>query len=121
MWQSAANLVGDVTADMASQSKRVTIDGNKVVVVFNDKHVCEYCRKSDRSDALKNALAQLSGSPVALQFEYEQRPQSAPQVKRPKMTRVQMLRQLEQHEMVKTAIEIFDAEIIEFREIRRKS
>ena len=121
MWEAAANYVGDVTADMATQYTKIELQGRQVLVTFGEKHICEFCRKPDRTEALKDALTQLSGETISLQFNVVESQTVHNEIKAPKLTRVQMIRQLEQHELVKSAIEVFDAEVVEFRDLRKNS
>lgn len=120
IWNRAAELAGGMTTDIAQQAKRVRFDSGKIIVEFSDPHVCELCRSSERSKTLANSIHQITGQTASLEFQVDQLSAQKEAPREPKLTRVQMIRKLEQHELVKSAIEIFDAEVVEFRDTRGK-
>ena len=121
IWVQAASTLGDVTADMAGQYTEVRLNNNQVIVTFAEKHICEYCRKVDRMESLRSALAKLSGDDINLQFQFEEKAESQSEIKKPKLTRVQMMRKIEQNELVKSAMKVFDAEVVDFRNLGKKA
>ena len=114
-------MAGGMTTDIAQQAKTVCLDGSNIVVEFEEQHVCELCRSSERTKSLVNSIQQLTGKVVKIEFRVDQMSIQKDGPKEPKLTRVQMIRKLEQNEMVKSAIEVFDAEVVEFKDTRSKS
>ncbi|MEM9411462.1 MAG: hypothetical protein AAGA30_10130, partial [Planctomycetota bacterium] len=84
-----------------------------------DRHVYEFCRRIDRVQAFQKAILEITGREIRIECvaKIVEKKREAP--KAPKMSRVQVIRQLEQNELVKSAIEVFDAEVVEFREHRK--
>lgn len=72
-------------------------------------------------ESLRSALAKLSGDDINLQFQFEEKAESQSEIKKPKLTRVQMMRKIEQNELVKSAMKVFDAEVVDFRNLGKKA
>ena len=81
---------------------------------IRDRLALDFFQRSDRTKEMVQAIRQIVGDSVALDFILSEQ-QGADNKPQPKLTRVQMIRQLEEHKMVKNAIEVFDAEIVEFQ------
>ena len=121
IWQEAAELAGGMTTDIAKQATAVGLEGANIVAEFDDQHVCELCRNSERKNSLEEAIRKLTGQKATIVFRVNERAKRNNTPREPKLTRVQMIRKLEQHELVKNAIEVFEAEVVEFRDMRPKS
>ncbi len=120
VWELAADDVGGMTIDIARQAKQLTLKGHVIIAEFDDQHVFELCRKSSRAHELQMSIEKMVGKKVKIDFELNVTDPEKRRPKKPKLTRVQMIRQLEQHEMVKSAIEVFDAEVVEFKDMRAR-
>ena len=115
IWQSAAKCFGGMAPEMASRANRIQLNGRQLHITFSDRLACDFFQRSDRLKTIKESVCQIVGEAVSIEFELAE--QLADKVSpRPKLTRVQAIRQLEQHELVKNAIEVFDAEIVEFHD-----
>ena len=115
IWQSAAAHVGGMAPQAAGRVSQLILDGQQIRVTFSDRPAFDYFQRSDRKKTLVSAIQTIAGSQVSLEMQLKQDTDSTP-TPEPKLTRVQMIRQLEQHELVKNAIEVFDAEIVEFHD-----
>ena len=116
VWKQTANDAGGMISDAASQFKDVKLSGNRVVVRFNQKHLFEFCNRTDRKQALAAVLEKIVGGTVGLEFLMDEVSLRADKPKTPKLTRVQRIRQLEKNDFVKNAIEVFDAEVVDFHD-----
>ena len=114
VWQEATREAGGVITDAATQFKKIKLENGGLVVTFAQKHLYEFCHRSDRSQALAAAVEKVTGNQVRLDFRLEEAPELTPQERKPRLTRVQRIRQLEQNEFVKQAMEVFDAEVVDF-------
>ena len=119
IWNRAADEAGGMTTDIARQVAQLNLIGNKIVAEFDEPHVCELCGNAARSNTMERLIEKASGQKVKIECRTNKKSaQKKLPPKPPKMTRVQMIRQLEQHEMVKSAIEVFEADVVEFKEPR---
>jgi len=115
VWQDATREAGGVITDAASQFKRIKLQGDCLVVTYAQKHLYDFCHRSDRSQALAAAVEKVTGNPVRLDFRLDEvSQQQAQEQRKPRLTRVQRIRQLEQNDFIKHAIEVFDAEVVDF-------
>ena len=119
IWQQSAGSIGGMAPEMAGSAKQIQLNGQQIQVTFSDRLAFDFFQRSDRFKTVLEAARKIAGNEVSLEFKLAEN-QNANSAPKPKLTRVQMIRQLEQHELVKNAIEVFDAEIIEFHE-RSKS
>ena len=94
------------------------LSNGTLVATFSDPIAYDFFKKSDRNQAIVSSLRKLSSEPVQLDLQLNEQ-QIKGTVPEPKLTRVQRIRNLEKHEMVKNAIEVFDAEIVEFHDGNR--
>ena len=117
IWRSASKRIGGMASDMAAKYQNLELrDGEKIVVTFDERHVCDFFQRSDRPKILEAALNQITGCKPRIEFRLLESAPTLSAARAPKMTRVQMIRQLEKHELIKSAIEVFDAEVVEFRD-----
>ena len=119
IWQQSAGSVGGMAPEMAGSVQKLQLNGQQIQITFSDRLAFDFFQRSDRLNTVLESARKIAGDEVSLEFKLAEN-QNAAAAPKPKLTRVQMIRQLEQHEMVKNAIEVFDAEIIEFHE-RSKS
>ena len=114
IWQSAAKSVGGMAPEMSGRATKLQLNGQKIQITFSDRLALDFFQRSDRTKEMVQAIQQIIDGSIALDFNLSEQ-QGADTKPQPKLTRVQMIRQLEEHKMVKNAIEVFDAEIVEFR------
>ena len=109
-----------MTADMASDFTKVELaDGGNLVVTLSDKVNKDFCSKPERKQLIETLLADVAKQPVKVDFLAARKDPHRDAVK-PKLTRVQQLRQLESNDFVNSAMKIFEAEISNFSEGRRR-
>lgn len=116
VWQDATREAGGVITDAASQFKSIKLENDCLIVTYAQKHLYEFCQRSDRSQALAAAVEKVTGNQVRLDFRLDEVSQQTQQQRAPRLTRVQRIRQLEQNAFIKQAIEVFDAEVVDFRD-----
>ena len=115
IWQTAAASIGGMAPEMAGRTTRLHLEGQQIQVTFADRLAYDFFHRSDRLKTVLSAVQAIAGDAVSLEFAFAE-PTPSNLAPEPKLTRVQMMRQLEQHEMVKNAIKVFDAEIVEFHD-----
>jgi DNA polymerase-3 subunit gamma/tau len=113
VWKQALALLEDMTADFASYYEHVATPApDRLVVAFRPgyTHHKESCERPDRKAKIEAAVSRLCGRPVRVDFEAAS--QAPPPAELPRPTRRQRLREMENHPLVRQAIELFDGELI---------
>jgi len=115
MFRQAAASLGDMTADSAAQASAAAIRApNQLAVVFPAKYNFgkTFCQQPDRAARLEQALAELVGQRVRLEFVLEAAPADSagaqPAAPRPPSAR-QRTAELMKNPLVRRAAELFDA------------
>lgn len=121
IWKQVLSHMGDdMTADMASDYTSVNMaDENRIVVTLADKVNKEFCSKADRKQLFEDHLQTVTGKRIRIDFAATERSASKA-ASQPKLSRVQQLRKLQEHGFVADAMQMFDAEVTGFQEIRRR-
>lgn len=117
IWSQAIAQIEDISADFARQATSIAISGpNRLAVRFRKAytHALQFCQRPDRKAKLERVLADLAGHDLTIDFELlPDEPESpvrpAPQ---PVQNRRQKMRAAEKHPLVRSAIELFDAEVV---------
>lgn len=119
MWQQALATIDDMASAYASKAASVAISGpNRLAVRFRKAYTqaLQFCQRADRLQRLEQALAEVGGRPWQIEFELlpdEPEPPSARVLpKAPAANRMQRMRAVEKHPLIRSAIELFDAEVI---------
>ena len=108
-----------MTADMASDFTKVELaNGGNLVVTLSDKVNKDFCSKPERKQLIESILAEVAKQSVKVDFLAVRKDSQHDAVK-PKLTRVQQIRQLESNDFVSSTMKIFGAEITNFKEGRR--
>ena len=120
IWQTVTKRLEGMTADMASDFTKVELAGGEnLIVTLSDKVNKDFCSKPERKQLIESILAEVAKEPIKVDFLAARKdPQRA--AVQPKLTRVQQLRQLESNEFVNSTMKIFEAEITNFSEGRRR-
>ncbi|MEL7496138.1 MAG: DNA polymerase III subunit gamma/tau [Planctomycetota bacterium] len=119
VWKDVLARIGDMTADMASEYEKIDVEGDsRVVVTLMDKVNREFCSKPERKEQFEQYLQELTGKKIRVDFLVSERVIENHQLK-PTLTRVQQIRKLEENQFVATALKIFEAEVADFKEIKR--
>lgn len=114
IWKEALASIEDMTADFASKCDSVAIFGpNRVVVRFRKAYNKEQCQRPERKNRLEQALSQVAGVAVGVEFELlAELPGGAGAAKAvvsPVQSRDALAREARKHPLVKQAVELFDA------------
>ncbi len=114
VWKEALALLGDMTADYGGFYDSVATSApNNLVVRFQAGYTLqkESLERPERKNRVEQALAEVTGQPVHVQFELLPG-EVAPTKKTNSASSLrQFRRDIEKHPMVHAAIELFDAEI----------
>ncbi len=119
VWQLTIESCGDMTSDMASQYRKLELPKpDNLVVTFKDKYTRDMCSRPERKQKLEAALQKTTGQTIRIDFVAHIEPKK--EAAKPRLTRVQQIRQLEKNPLVQSALEIFDGEIVDFHLLKRK-
>ena len=119
-WKSVTQRLEGMTADMASDCSKVEqSESGNLIVTLADKVNKDFCSKPERKQLIESILAEITKQSVKVEFLAAKKDPQREAVQ-PKLTRVQQLRQLESNDFVKNAISIFEAEIANFKQGRRR-
>ena len=120
IWTQALAKMEDMASDYGTFYHRVAIPApNRLVVSFKAGYTLqkEGCERPERKARIEQALSEITGKEMRVDFEVldVQEPPSRP--KRPLSMR-QRMRVKEKHPLVRKAIELFDAEVTRIEEPR---
>ena len=119
-WKSVTQRLEGMTADMARDCSKVEqSESGNLIVTLADKVNKDFCSKPERKQLIESILAEITKQSVKVEFLAAKKDPQREAVQ-PKLTRVQQLRQLESNDFVKNAISIFEAEIANFKQGRRR-
>ena len=113
VWQKTIECCGDMTADMASQYRKLELSQpDQLVVTFKDKYTSDMCSRPERKQKLEAALRETTGQSIRIEFAVAM--EKNPKPVQPQMSRVQIIRELEQNPLVEHVMQLFDGEITDF-------
>ncbi len=114
--EEISGLKADVAGNYAALA---VVPPNQLVVHFKTPYNKEYCERPDVKRELEQALSRRAGRTIRLEFAVAAEPESQRPEKRPPATsRMQRMRELDQHPLVQEAKRLFDAEVVRFDERR---
>lgn len=121
LWDQLARQVDTLTAQSARKATKVLpLDDIRVQVFFRDNFTLDWCSKPHIKQKLEAALTVLAARP--LKIEVAKDASAPPAEKTAEATPVKSVRQrtreLMEHPVVKEAMNLFSAEIVEVREGR---
>jgi DNA polymerase-3 subunit gamma/tau len=118
-WRQTLAELGDMTSDCAAKFDSLAISGpNRLVVRFKKAYITakEFCERPERRSRLELVMSRLTGRTVRIDFalsadepQHTATQQVAP---RPQASRRQRQAELQRHPLVRQAVEMFDAEIV---------
>jgi DNA polymerase III subunit gamma/tau len=118
-WRQTLAELGDMTSDCAAKFDSLAISGpNRLVVRFRKAYITakEFCERPERRSRLELVMSRLTGRTVRIDFalsadepQHNATQQVAP---RPQASRRQRQAELQRHPLVRQAVEMFDAEIV---------
>ena len=118
IWKEALASIEDMTADFAAKAESIAISGpNRVLVRHRKAYNKEQCERADRKSRLEQALSQVVGTEIRLEFELlPELPAgngagSAP-APSAAQSRQRRFKTAERNLLVRQAIEMFDGEIL---------
>ena len=71
------------------------------------------CSRPDRKSKIESAVGEIAGRTIRIDFVASKN-QPVAKTTAPKLSRVQQIRELQEHEFVKEAVDLFDCEITDF-------
>jgi len=121
IWQQAIAKIEDMTADYAGFCDRIAISApNRLVASFKSSYTLqkESCEKPERKARIEQALLQVTGQRIHVDFEVRREESSGASRQQPQPSLRQRMRDFEKHPLVKQAIDMFEAEITRLEEPR---
>lgn len=119
MWSRMIGELGDMTADMAANYESLNLKhADNLVVTLKDAYHTKECNKPDRKQKIESSLAEIAGRRLRVDFVTSKKVQSAAAPAAPQLSHVQQIRKLQEHEFIKQALSVFDAEIVNFYETK---
>jgi DNA polymerase-3 subunit gamma/tau len=123
VWQTALSDLESMTETFARVVEKVVVSGTqKLRLVFPAEAslAMKRCELPEHKSALVDAVSRSAGRPITLEFE------AAPPKTQPKQvestanrpSKVQRMREIEANELVKSCVELFNAEIVRIEKPR---
>jgi hypothetical protein len=120
-WNQALAAMADVTSDMASQYDGLTMAaGDRLTVKLGNPYHSEQCSKPDRKQKIEAALAAAAGRQIRVDFVVSEAARERQAAPVPKLSRNQQIRKLRDNPFVKQTIDMFDAEVMNFYETKKR-
>ena len=118
IWKQALDEIGGMTADFAGDCLSVTLTApNQVAVELKAAYNKEWCDRPEVKQKLEQTLGRLAGQQLRVEFRVSASAIAGP----PPMNRREALqhqrrkmRELENHPLVQTAMQLFDAEVVQW-------
>ncbi len=114
IYRQALTQLTDMTADMAANFEQIKWVDNRMVVTLVDAYNMKMCSKPDRKAKIESAVGAIAGRAIRIDFIASKKQPAVSKKTKPKLSRVQQIRQLQEHVFVKEAIDLFDCEISDF-------
>ena len=113
-WRGVLAEFNDLTAESASNFDTLRLEGNRLIVMLKSVLDQNMCDRPGPKQRLEEALQQVTGKVIRLDFCIDAKSQSSPA--RPRhVSRRQRIRDAEQNEFVKAAVDLFDGEIVDVK------
>jgi DNA polymerase-3 subunit gamma/tau len=120
LWVRAMQEIGGMTGEFGGDYNRLAISApNRLVVELNKAYNKEWCERGDVQRKIEDTLSELAGGRIQVKFEVGSTPAPEAAPKKSPASHAQRMRAIEQHPLVKEAIDLFDAEVVRFDERRR--
>jgi DNA polymerase-3 subunit gamma/tau len=111
VWRRALDLLGDSTADMARSFQRLEWAPDGRIVVTLSEQFQRYCSLPERKSRVENSLAEVAGQPIRVEFVAGSRTDAPSDVV--PTSRLKRIRDSARDPLVRTAIDLFDATIVD--------
>jgi DNA polymerase-3 subunit gamma/tau len=116
IWSQALARLPEMTREMAGTQEKVEfVKPNTIKVSLPEKYNQQMCMRADRLKSIENAVEACVGQPLRVEFFWNEKNAPVVEVAEPKLSRRQLIRQLEQNTIIKNAIEVFDGEVVDFK------
>ena len=114
LYRKALAQLSDMTADMAANFEQIKWVDGKMVVTLADAYNTSMCSKPDRKSKIETAVGEIAGRVIRIDFLASTKQPAVDKIAKPKLSRVQQIRKLQEHDFVKETIDLFDCEISDF-------
>ena len=122
IWKEAISMVEPMTETLARAVQRVVAEEGKLRLVFpgESKLAFSRCESPQHKTPLNTAVAKLAGCDIALELQLAApKPVAAKAVVvDPGRSRMQRMKEIEANVMVKSIVEVFEAEIVKIEKPR---
>ncbi|MEZ6094598.1 MAG: DNA polymerase III subunit gamma/tau [Pirellulaceae bacterium] len=120
-WKETLEELGGMTADFGADYERIEMVGaSQVKVMLKSAYNVDLCNRPERRSKFEEAMSSRLRKRIAISFAASEQARSKQiQPSEPRLTRFQKMRNYEKHPFVKNAIEMFQGEMIDIREIKR--
>lgn len=112
-WKNLLAEISDLTAEAAGNFETLQMEEDRLLVTLKSTYDFEICSRPDPRKRLETALQAATGKPVRLDFQVSDSgatgPALAPAVR---MSARQRVREMEKDGFVRTAMDLFDGEIL---------
>jgi len=115
IWQQALEKLDGMTHSHASRCSRLAISApNRLVIQIPATYTSSkaYCERPQQRQELEQALQAVVGSPVRIDFQVAADRGEQPRRMRPKLSQVQLKKQVSTHPLVQTVVEMFDGTVV---------
>jgi hypothetical protein len=120
-WRQTLDEIGGMTADFGREYTSVAICGpNQLVVHLKLAYNKEWCSRAEVKRKLEQTMSRLAGRDLRIEFHVEPASDTSAKPDRPPATtsRLQKMRDVEKHPLVREAVQLFDAEVVRYDERR---
>jgi len=119
-WRETLEEISGLKGELAGNYAALAVlQPNQLVVHLKAAYNKEYCERPDVKRELEQALSRRAGRTIRIGFAVMEEPESQRPEKRPPATsRLQRMRELDQHPLVQEAKRLFDAEVVRVDERR---
>jgi DNA polymerase-3 subunit gamma/tau len=117
-WRQALEEIGGIAVHMAGDYESLQVTGpQQVVVVLRSAYNKEWCERPDARRKLEQTVSRRVGRELRVEFAVTLDPQT-PRIDRPPsvQSRLQRMREVEKHPLVREALELFDGEVVRCEE-----
>ena len=119
-WEKTLPLLPEMTRDMACEFEKLEFESpNKLKVTLVERYSQQACSRPERLKVIEDKLSEVAGCPLKIQFLWNEKKLEHELPPKPKLTRRQQIRELEQNDMIQQAIKVFDAEVVDFNGNRK--
>jgi DNA polymerase-3 subunit gamma/tau len=118
IWQKAMHKLADATAEMAAHPRQIdrTPDGRLVVRLAEAVH--RFCNRPAPKSRIEQALAEVSGQPLRVEFVMERGESAAADPPPAPVSKMRQMRESVRDPLVKATIDLFDADVVDVTQAR---